>query len=100
MPCVSGSHGATAYTVVATVTVPVVCPDNSVENIVIQLGAPGQLNGGGVATYTHTIPRETPQNTQPVIRTAYFPVTGLFADSKKNVLVLRFFLLFSVLDVP
>jgi hypothetical protein len=53
---VSGSHPATAYTVVATVTVPVVCPDNSVENIVIQLGAPGQLNGGGVATYTYNIP--------------------------------------------
>jgi hypothetical protein len=53
---VSGSHPATAYTVVATVTVPVVCPNNSVENIVIQLGAPGQLNGGGVATYTYNIP--------------------------------------------
>ncbi len=53
---ISSSHGATAYTVVATVTVPVVCPDNSVENIVIQLGAPGQLNGGGVATYTYNIP--------------------------------------------
>jgi hypothetical protein len=53
---VSGSHPATAYTVVATVTVPVVCPDNSVENIVITLGAPGQLNGGGGATYTYNIP--------------------------------------------
>jgi hypothetical protein len=53
---VSGSHPATAYTVVATVTVPVVCPDNSVENVVIQLGAPGQLNGGGTATYTYNIP--------------------------------------------
>jgi hypothetical protein len=53
---VSGSHPATAYTVVATVTVPVVCPDNSVENIVIPLGAPGQLNGGGVSTFTYNIP--------------------------------------------
>jgi hypothetical protein len=52
---VSGSHPATAYTVVATVTVPVVCPDNSVENIVIPLGAPGQLNGGGVSTFTYNI---------------------------------------------
>lgn len=52
----SNSHGATAYTVVATVTVPVVCPDNSVQNIVIQLGAPGQLNGGGVSTFTYNIP--------------------------------------------
>jgi hypothetical protein len=53
---VSGSHPATAYTVVATVTVPVVCPDSSVENIVITLGAPGQLNGGGVSTFTYNIP--------------------------------------------
>ena len=53
---ISSAHGATAYTVVATVTVPVVCPDSSVQNIVIQLGAPGQLNGGGVATYTYNIP--------------------------------------------
>lgn len=53
---ISGSHGATAYTVVATVTVPVVCPDSSVENIVIPLGAPGQLNGGGVSTFTYNIP--------------------------------------------
>jgi hypothetical protein len=53
---VSSSHGATAYTVIATVTVPVVCPDSSVQNIVIQLGAPGQLNGGGVATFTYNIP--------------------------------------------
>jgi len=53
---ISGSHAATQYTVVATVTVPVVCPDNSVQNIVIPLGAPGQLNGGGVSTYTYNIP--------------------------------------------
>jgi len=52
----SAGHGATAYTVVATVTVPVVCPDSSVENIVIPLGAPGQLNGGGVSTFTYNIP--------------------------------------------
>jgi len=53
---ISGGHGATAYTVVATVTVPVVCPNSSVENIVIPLGAPGQLNGGGVSTFTYNIP--------------------------------------------
>jgi len=53
---VSGTHPATAYTVIATVTVPVVCPDNSVENIVINLGAPGQLNGGGTSTFTYNIP--------------------------------------------
>ena len=53
---VSGSHPATAYTVVATVTVPVVCPDNSVQNIIIPLGAPGQLNGGGASTFTYNIP--------------------------------------------
>lgn len=52
----TNSHAATAYTVSATVTVPVVCPDNSVQNIVIQLGAPGQLNGGGVSTFTYNIP--------------------------------------------
>jgi hypothetical protein len=53
---ITASHAATAYTVVATVTVPVVCPDNSVQNIVVPLGAPGQLNGGGVAAYTYNIP--------------------------------------------
>jgi hypothetical protein len=52
----TSSHGATAYTVIATVTVPVSCPDNSVQNIVIPLGAPGQLNGGGVSTFTYNIP--------------------------------------------
>ena len=51
----SNAHGATAYTVVATVTVPVTCPDNSVENIVIPLGAPGQLDGGGVTSFTYNI---------------------------------------------
>jgi hypothetical protein len=50
-----GSHAATQYTVTATVTVPVVCPDTSVQNIVIPLGAPGQLNGGGVSAYTYSI---------------------------------------------
>jgi hypothetical protein len=49
------SHGATMYTVTATVTVPVTCPDNTVENIVISLGAPGQLDGGGVTTFTYNI---------------------------------------------
>jgi hypothetical protein len=53
---VSGGHPATAYTVTATVTVPVVCPDTSVQNIVIPLGIPGALNGGGVTTYTYNIP--------------------------------------------
>jgi len=53
---VSGGHPATAYTVVATVTVPVVCPDSSVQNIVIPLGAPGQLNGGGMTSFTYNIP--------------------------------------------
>ena len=48
---VDGSHGATAYSVTATVTVPVTCPDNTVENVVIHLGAPGKLDGGGVTTF-------------------------------------------------
>jgi hypothetical protein len=48
-------HGATAYTVTATVTVPVVCPDNSVEKIVIPLGQPGTLDGGGVTSFTYNI---------------------------------------------
>ena len=52
---VSASHAATLYTVTATVTVPVSCPDGSVQNIVIPLGAPGQLDGGGVTTYTYSI---------------------------------------------
>ena len=51
----SGSHAATLYTVVATVTVPVTCPDNTVENVVIPLGAPGQLDGGGVTSFTYSI---------------------------------------------
>jgi hypothetical protein len=48
-------HGATTYTVTATVTVPVTCPDSSIQNIVIPLGAPGQLDGGGVTTFTYNI---------------------------------------------
>ena len=51
----SGSHAATMYTVVATVTVPVTCPDSTVQNIIIPLGAPGQLDGGGVTTFTYNI---------------------------------------------
>lgn len=51
----SGSHAATMYTVVATVTVPVTCPDSSIQNIVIPLGAPGQLDGGGVTSFTYNI---------------------------------------------
>jgi len=53
---ISNTHAATMYTVVATVTVPVTCPDQSVENIVIPLGAPGQLDGGGVTSFTFNIP--------------------------------------------
>lgn len=52
----SGNHPATAYTVTATVTVPVVCPDTSIQNIVIPLGIPGALNGGGATSYTFNIP--------------------------------------------
>ncbi len=52
---ISSSHAATLYTVTAAVTVPVTCPDNTIENIVIPLGAPGQLNGGGVTTFTYSI---------------------------------------------
>jgi len=51
----SNSHAANSYTVVATVTVPVVCPDSSIQNIVIPLGAPGQLDGGGVTSFTYNI---------------------------------------------
>jgi hypothetical protein len=53
---VSGSHPATQITITATVTVPVVCPDSSVQNIVIPLGAPGQLDGGGVTSFTYSVP--------------------------------------------
>lgn len=51
----SNSHGATQYSVAATVTVPVACPDGSTQNILIPLGAPGQLDGGGVTTFTYDI---------------------------------------------
>ena len=52
---IDNQHAATSYTVVATVTVPVVCPGGSTENIVIPLGNPGQLDGGGVTTTTYAI---------------------------------------------
>jgi hypothetical protein len=52
----SSSHAATTYSVTATVTVPVTCPDSSIQNIIIPLGAPGQLDGGGVTTFTYNIP--------------------------------------------
>jgi hypothetical protein len=52
---VSASHGATMYTVTAKVTVPVSCPDGSTQNIVIPLGIPGQLDGGGVTSFTYGI---------------------------------------------
>jgi hypothetical protein len=53
---ITGTHAATLYTVTAMVTVPVTCADKSVENILIPLGNPGQLNGGGVTTTTFNIP--------------------------------------------
>jgi hypothetical protein len=53
---ISSSHAATSYSVTATVTVPVTCPDSSVQNIIIPLGAPGELDGGGVTTFTYNIP--------------------------------------------
>lgn len=49
------NHAATNYTVAATVTVPVICPNGSTQNIIIPLGAPGQLDGGGVTSYTFSI---------------------------------------------
>ena len=52
---ISGNHAATLYTVTAMVTVPVTCADKSVEKILIPLGNPGQLNGGGVTTTTFNI---------------------------------------------
>jgi hypothetical protein len=52
---ISSSHAATLYTVTATVTVPVSCPDGTTQNIVIPLGAPGQLDGGGVTSFTYSI---------------------------------------------
>jgi hypothetical protein len=53
---IDAGHGATVYTVTATVTVPVTCAGGSVENIIVPLGNPGQLNGGGVTTTTFNIP--------------------------------------------
>jgi hypothetical protein len=58
----NNQHIATMYTVTATVTVPVSCPDGSTENIVIPLGAPGQLDGGGVTTFTFNIPAGNTNN--------------------------------------
>jgi hypothetical protein len=52
---IDNQHAATTYTVTATVTVPVSCPDGSTQNIVIPLGNPGQLDGGGVTTTTYAI---------------------------------------------
>jgi hypothetical protein len=52
---VNSSHAATLYSVTATVTVPVSCPDGTIQNVVIHLGAPGQLDGGGVTTFTYNI---------------------------------------------
>lgn len=51
----SNTHGATMYSVTATVTVPVTCAGGSIENIVVPLGAPGQLDGGGVTSFTYNI---------------------------------------------
>jgi hypothetical protein len=51
----TNTHAATMYSVTATVTVPVSCPDGSTQNVVIPLGAPGQLDGGGVTTFTYNI---------------------------------------------
>jgi len=53
----SNTHAATLYTVTAMVTVPVTCPNGGGAggNIIIFLGAPGQLNGGGVTTFSYNI---------------------------------------------
>lgn len=51
----TNTHEATMYSVTATVTVPVTCAGGSIENIIIPLGAPGQLDGGGVTTFTYNI---------------------------------------------
>lgn len=52
---IDNHHAATLYTVIATVTVPVTCPDSTIQNIIIPLGAPGQLDGGGVNSFTYNI---------------------------------------------
>ena len=59
---VDRSHAATAYTVVATVTVPVSCPNGTTQNIVIPLGQPGVLDGGGATSFTYSIPAGDTQN--------------------------------------
>ena len=52
---VSGSHGATALTVMATITVPISCPNGTTENVVVPLGIPGQLDGGGATAVAYNI---------------------------------------------
>jgi hypothetical protein len=59
---VDRSHAATAYTVEATVTVPVGCPNGTTQNIVIPLGQPGVLDGGGATSFTYSIPAGDTQN--------------------------------------
>ena len=59
---VDRSHAATAYTVIATVTVPVSCPNGTTENIVIPLGQPGVLDGGGATSVIYPIPAGDTQN--------------------------------------
>ena len=50
------------YTVIATVTVPVSCPNGTTENIVIPLGQPGVLDGGGATSVIYAIPAGDTQN--------------------------------------
>ena len=59
---VDRSHAATLYTVVATVTVPVSCPNGTTQNIVIPLGQPGVLDGGGATSVIYAIPAGDTQN--------------------------------------
>ena len=59
---VDRGHAATAYTVIATVTVPVSCPNGTTQNIVISLGRPGVLDGGGAASVIYPIPAGDTQN--------------------------------------
>jgi len=59
---VDRSHAVTLYTVMATVTVPVSCPNGTTENIVIPLGQPGVLDGGGATSFTYSIPAGDTQN--------------------------------------
>jgi hypothetical protein len=48
---VDRSHAATLYTVEATVTVPVSCPNGTTQNIVIPLGQPSVSDGGGATSF-------------------------------------------------